>query len=551
MICSIILPNQLFNNPLLYQLSDNIYLIEDDKFYIDLPYHKQKLILHRASMKAYHDYLFSLEDSKKKNITYIDSKKASTIYDKLFKKYKIIHVYDPEDIEIEKKFNKLKKKYLTIIEFHHNQLFIETKDELESYYQSLKSHTRYIHDTGFYRWQRIRLNILIDKDDQPEFGKWSFDHDNRKPFDKNYIQYKNPKPNISEYVEEAKIYVENNWPNNFGLVDDFFYPVNFEQAKSLFKSFLKYKISSFGKYEDAVNSNIPFGSHSLLSSSLNIGLIHPKYILIKILNAYSKLSSSDKKKAIPNVEGFIRQLIGWRSYVRFIYTYHGEQMYNENALSHHNKITDDWYTGTTQIYPIDNIIKKVERYGYAHHIERLMYLGNYALLMQIDPIEIYNWFMICFIDSYEWVMIPNVMGMSQYSSKTIKMMTRPYFSSSNYIKMLSNYKLNSYDEIELQGIINPGLGFTNVKLPKEQGSSTTGLGFDSSKLPKEQGNKVIEKELYYWNEIWDALYYNFINKNYNLLKKIYAVARNVVHWDKKSINEKNRLLKIAKKWLYH
>ena len=517
MICSIILPNQLFDNPLLYHLSDNIYLIEDDKFFIDLPYHKQKLILHRASMKAYYDYLLNLEDSNKKNIIYIDSKKALTIYDKLFKQYNIIHIYDPEDIQIEKKFNKLKKKYSNIIEIHHNQLFIETKDELETYYQSLKSHTRYTHDASFYRWQRIRLNILIDNDDKPEFGKWSFDHDNRKPFDKNYIQHqiKDPKPNNSEYVQEAKIYVEKNWPDNFGLTDNFFYPVNFEQAKSLFKSFLKYKISSFGKYEDAVNTDIPFGSHSLLSSSLNIGLIHPKYVLTKILNAYSKLSDINKKKAIPNVEAFIRQLIGWRSYGRFIYTYHGEQMYNENALSHHNKITDDWYTGTTQIYPIDHIIKKVERYAYAHHIERLMYLGNYALLMQIDPIEIYNWFMICFIDSYEWVMIPNVMGMSQYSSKTVKMMTRPYFSSSNYIKGLSNYKLNSYDEIELQG------------------------------------NKVTGQESYYWNEIWDALYYNFINRNYNLLKKIYAVARNVVHWDKKSINEQNKLLKIAKYWLQY
>jgi len=517
MICSIILPNQLFYNSLLYQLSDNIYLIEDDKFFIDLPYHKQKLILHRASMKAYYDYLLNLEDSNKKKITYIDSKKASTIYDKLFKKYKIIHIYDPEDIEIEKRFNKLKKIDSNIIEIHNNQLFIETKDELEEYYQSLKSHTRYVHDASFYRWQRIRLNILVDNEDKPEFGKWSYDHNNRKRFDNEYIkhQIKIPEPNNSDYVQEAKEYVMMNWPNNFGLIDDFFYPVNFDQVKDLFKSFLKYKISSFGKYEDAVDTNIPFGSHSLLSSSINIGLIHPKYIVTKVLNAYSKLSDSDKKKAIPNVEGFLRQIIGWRSYVRFMYIYHGEQMYNENGLQHNNKVTDDWYTGTTKIYPIDNIITKVERYAYAHHIERLMYLGNYALLMQIDPKEIYNWFMICFIDSYEWVMIPNVMGMSQYSSKTVKMMTKPYFSSSNYIKGLSNYKLKSYDQIKLKK------------------------------------NKETGQELYYWNEIWDALYYNFINKNYNLLKKIYATARNVAHWDNKSINEREKLLKIAKEWLLY
>ena len=136
-----------------------------------------------------------------------------------------------------------------------------------------------------------------------------------------------------------------------------------------------------------------------------------------------------------------------------------------------------------------------------------MFIGNCMLLMNINPKEVYKWFMICFIDSYDWVMVPNVMGMSQYSSTTITMMTKPYFSSSNYIIKMSNYKLNAYDKI------------------------------------------ILDNKEYYWNEIWNALYYNFINNNKNEFKHIYSLARNVSHWNKKSKNEKNKLLNIAKLYL--
>jgi deoxyribodipyrimidine photolyase-related protein len=498
MNCSIILPNQLFYNNLLCLLSDVIYLIEDNTFFIKYPFHKQKLILHRASMKSYYDYLISLN----KKVYYIDSNNTNNIYDEIFKSYKVIYIFDPEDNYLLKKFNNLNKQYSNLLEIHPNSLFIETKKELDEYYKSLKSHVNFIHDSGFYKWQRKRLNILM-QNKKPLYNKLSFDHDNRNKFDQNYKKYYIPKNNTSYYIDEAKKYVLKYWNNNFGSIDQFIYPINHKQAKELFNHFLKYKISSFGKYQDATSINIQFGSHSLLSSSLNIGLISPIYILNKIIKAFDKLNLDSKKKAIPNVEGYIRQLIGWRSYVRFIYIYHGNNMLKENKLEHYNKLPDTWYNGTTGIYPIDFLIKKVEKYAYTHHIERLMYLGNFALLCRIKPKDIYKWFMICFIDSYEWVMVANVFGMSQYSTNSIKMMTRPYFSSSNYIKNMSDFKLNSY-------------------------------------------NKIND---YYWNEIWDALYYNFINNNYNILKNIYATARNVSHWDKKTKLEQNKLLKIAKDFL--
>ena len=502
----IILPNQLFediiNNQAFIQ-STIIYLLEEDTFFIKYKFHKMKLVLHRASMKAYYDYLVSISDKK---IIYIESHNCKQQLEMIFKKHNNINIYDPIDHKLMKLFNKFSNMYKSNLMIHHNLLFIETNEELDEYYNNLKSHENYIHDNGFYKWQRTRLDILM-VDNKPLFGKLSYDHNNRKKFNTSYNEPTNPVNNKNKYIQEAKEYVEKNWQNNFGDIDNFFYPITFNEANTLLTNFIKQKLLTFGDYEDATSSIILFGSHSLLSSSINIGIITISNIIKKILKFFYKLPVDTQKKIINNVEGFIRQIIGWRSYVRFIYRYHGETMYNENHFKHNNKLTNNWYNGTTEIYPIDIIINKVKKYAYCHHIERLMYIGNFMLLSKINPKDVYKWFMICFIDSYVWVMVPNVMGMSQYSSSSIKMMTKPYFSSSNYIKLMSDYKLNSYNII------------------------------------------ILDEEEYYWNQIWDALYYNFINDNCDELKRIYSFARNVSHWNKKTKNEQERLLNIAKIYL--
>jgi deoxyribodipyrimidine photolyase-related protein len=522
---SIILPNQLFgHNLFLLNLSSHIYLIEDDRFFTDYKFHKKKLIMHRASMKYYYDFIINTYSKEikngKKKIYYVNNSKSEETYKKIFSptktSYKIIHIYDPVDNHLTNKFNKLLNKTNNIsLNVYDSPLFIETNDELQTYYDNLKSHTNYIHDNGFYKWQRKRLNILLDSKGDFLFGKLSFDHENRKPFDQTYLETPPPEPpsvinqNTNDYLVEAKKYVNKNWANNFGSdsIDDFIYPIDFYSAKKLFKQFLQHKLKTYGKYQDAVHSDINYGSHSILSASLNIGLISVNYILTKTLRAFNKLNKTQQKAIISSVEGFIRQLIGWRSYVRFIYKYHGDELYDTNQFKQKNKLPKTWFEGTTGIYPIDTLIKKVDQTAYAHHIERLMYLGNFALISQIKPQEIYDWFMICFIDSYEWVMIPNIMGMSQYSSDVIKMMTKPYFSSSNYVKNMSNFKQDQYEMIKLS-----------------------------------------DKE-YYWNEIWDSLYYNFINANKDKLKKFYGTAYIVSHWNKKSSEEKKQIIKLANKYL--
>ena len=471
----IILPTQLFEYNEYLDKMDNIYIIEEPFYFTSKSFHKQKLILHRASMKYYYDKL----KKKYKNIEYIE-------YDKIKNNEfinKTIHIYDPVDKPVIEKYRKISQKMV----IYDTPLFLETRAELEEYRNTNTNKKNYYHD-NFYKWQRKRLNILLENREKPIGGKWSFDKENRNPYDKNYnedkiITYSN------KYIEEAKVYIKKNFNNNFGIVEYIYYPITHEEAKLHLNNFIKKKLETFGKYQDGISKDVIFGSHSILSPLLNIGLITPNIIITEVLKYYK----SDNKSLI-SVEAFIRQLIGWRSYVRFIYEYHGEEMKQMNRLNHKRKLSKSWYNNDgTKIRIVDDMINKVKKYGYLHHIERLMIMGNIGLLLQINPKELYDWFMICFIDSYEWVMVPNVYGMSQYSLINISMMTRPYISSSNYIKKMSDYK-------------------------KED-----------------------------WYEKWDALYWNFINNNKEILKKIYAMAMQVKLVEKMENKRLSDYLTIAQK----
>ena len=472
----IIFPTQLFeDNPYLKDM-DVVYLIEDPFYFTDKPFHKQKLIFHRASMK----YYYNLIKKEYKNVNYITFDKVN--YKDIFSNASEIHVYDPIDKPVLKK---LKTKKLII---YDTPSFLETRQDLEEYRNKYTNKKKYYHDNSFYKWQRKRLNILMSNDNKPLLNKWSFDKENRNPYDKNYeeikiITYKN------EYIDEAKKYVIKHFPYNFGSIDEFYYPVTHEETHKHLKIFIKKKLETFGKYQDGISNKVVFGSHSVLSPMLNIGLITPKQVINETIKYYNK-----NNKNIATVEAFIRQVIGWRSYVRFMYHYHGEEMLKMNYLNHKKKLPKSWYTGNTKIDIIDDMINKVNKYAYLHHIERLMVIGNFGLLNQIHPLELYDWFMICFIDSFEWVMVPNVFGMSQYALKDISMMTRPYMSSSNYIRKMSNYKKKD------------------------------------------------------WFDVWDSLYWSFINKHKNILRKIYAVAIQVKILTKMTKEKLNYYLKTAKKY---
>jgi deoxyribodipyrimidine photolyase-related protein len=479
----LIFSNQLFENNELLKLAKKIYIIEDELYFKKYKYHKMKLILHRATMKYYYDYIYN---NYTKKIYYINFNEN---YDNILNDD--IIMYDTIDLNLNEKIKKLCKKNITIYE---SPLFLETLNDLLIYKNEYTKDNIYHHD-NFYKWQRKRLNILMNND-TPLYNKWSFDKENRFKFDKNYEDLNDIKIINNDYINEAKKYIMKHFKNNFGDIDNFIYPITFEENKKHFKLFLNNRIKTFGKYQDGVSKNILFGSHSLISMSLNIGLIDIKYIINKIMKYFDLYKN--KNEIINSIEGFIRQIIGWRSFVRFIYIFHYKEIIKMNNLNHNNKLNDKWFNGSLGIEPIDYMINKVKKYGYLHHIERLMYMGNFFLLCNINPNDVYKWFMICFIDSYEWVMVANVYCMSQYANNPnkIQMMTRPYFSSYNYIIKMSDFKKDE------------------------------------------------------WCIIWEALYYNFINNNKDMLKNNYSTAIMVKHWLNKSIKQKKELINIAKKYLY-
>ncbi|MGC9307745.1 MAG: FAD-binding domain-containing protein, partial [Thermoplasmatota archaeon] len=245
----------------------------------------------------------------------------------------------------------------------------------------------------------------------------------------------------NEYVAEARRYVEQRFPGNPGSIDDFMYPVTHVDAARWLMDFLEKRLSLFGDYEDAIVRDEIFLFHSVLSPLLNSGLLTPGQVLDATLTY-----ADEHDVPLNDLEGFIRQLIGWREFMRGVYLFRGTEQRTGNFWKHDTVMPAAFYDASTGIEPVDVTIEKLYRHAYTHHIERLMVLGNFMFLCEIHPREIYRWFMELFIDAYDWVMVPNVYGMSQYADGGL-ITTKPYISSSNYIRKMSNYPRGDWCDI--------------------------------------------------------------------------------------------------------
>lgn len=435
---NLIFPHQLFGDSPLIENGHETYLIEEYLFFKQYNFHKQKIAFHRATMKAYEQYL------KKKNLTvhYIESNDRRAdirnFRDEIIDE-EIVKIYciDPTDNWLEKRLLKVTKG--CEISFYDNPQFLNTKTTLSKFFRSDK---KSFFQTTFYKQQRKRLNILLDKDQEPVGGKWTYDTDNRKKYPKGKIPPSIVFPSATKIWEEAVDYTEKNFKNNLGQVSkDPIYPVDFKTAKEWLSQFLEYRFFDFGIYEDAIVKHHIFLNHSVLSPMINVGLLSPEYVLSESLDFAEKADIP-----INSTEGFVRQIIGWREFIRGMYECKGSFSRTRNFWNFNRKIPASFYDGTTGIDPIDETIKKVLKTGYCHHIERLMILGNFMLLCEFHPDEVYRWFMELFIDAYDWVMVPNVYGMSQFADGGT-FATKPYIGGSNYIKKMSNYPKGDWQPI--------------------------------------------------------------------------------------------------------
>jgi len=437
---NLIFPNQLFEHS---QLSENgfpVFLVEELLFFKHYNFHKQKIAFHRATMKHYEAFLIS----KNIEVVYIESSQDISDIRELIPYLKSIGItnisyIDPVDNWLQKRIAKGCLDNSIEKNVYDSPLFLNTKEDLQPFFRSDK---KKYHQTSFYTAQRNNRHILIDPDGKPTGGKWTFDAENRKKYPAKKIPPAIQFPDVDSFYKEALEYVDKNFSTNIGqLTTNGLYPTNFKTSKLWFQQFLEQRFLEFGTYEDAIVAENSILNHSVLTPMLNIGLITPAYVIEQSI-AFAETNNIP----INSLEGFVRQIIGWREFIRGIYESRGSDERTRNFWGFTKKIPKSFYDGTTGIYPIDQTIKKTLETGYCHHIERLMVLGNFMLLCEFDPDEVYRWFMELFIDSYDWVMVPNVYGMSQFADGGL-MATKPYISGSNYLMKMSNYKKGEWQAV--------------------------------------------------------------------------------------------------------
>jgi deoxyribodipyrimidine photolyase-related protein len=493
---SIIFPHQLFKEHPALQKGTKIFLVEEFLFFNKINFHKQKLVLHRASMKTYEAFLLQ----QKFEVVYIEStderSHVRVLITSLAKeKITVIHFAEVVDDWLERRINDACKKNNIKITTVPTPAFLTTKQEGDDFFATKKKYFQ----TDFYIHQRKKRGILLEVGDQPLGGKWSFDAENRSKFPATEIVPKINFPTEDNFVKEAKEYVAKNFANNYGSVDDFFYPINFKESEKWLQDFFKNRFEKFGIYEDALVAKEHFLNHSVLSPMINIGLLTPQQVVHAALDFAAKNNT-----ALNSTEGFIRQIIGWREFIKIVYQREGRKQRTMNYWGFERKIPASFWSGTTGIAPIDNVIKKALKTGYNHHIERLMLLGNFMLLCEFDPNETYKWFMEMYVDSYDWVMVPNVYGMVQFADGGL-MTTKPYISGSNYVTKMSDYKASPFGG-------------------KNQKENT-------------------------WCEIWDGLFWRFMHVHRSFFLKNPRLGMLVKMFDKMPEEKQKKHIDIADKFL--
>ena len=434
----VLLGNQLFNPTYLKNLGcTDVYMAEDLGLCTIHKHHKLKLYFFLTAMREYKDELKMsginvhyrlLSDNGK---SYIENLKEF-----LKNSFAEVNYFEIEDKPFESEFLHLKDEDYSLIE-HKSPMFLFTREEFEEFHKGKQNFRM----ASFYKYGRTKFNVLLEKEANPLGGKWSFDEENRKKIPKGLELPSLPEFKLSKYHNEVSALIEKHFTDHPGELGNIWFPVTRKQAMKSLKVFLDERIENFGIYEDAMVPNKNFLFHSTISPLLNIGLLTPEEVLHLTVEAF-------KKKALPlnSVEGFVRQILGWREFIRVIYQQKGSYQVKKNFWKHKRRLTYHWYDGTTGIDPLDDCIRRTSMDGYHHHIPRLMIISNIMNMSEIHPDDINRWFMEMYIDSSDWVMIPNVYGMATYSDGGL-MSTKPYTCGSNYILKMSNYSRGEWCDI--------------------------------------------------------------------------------------------------------
>ena len=422
---------------------DGIVLFEDPLFFGDpfysTQFHKQKLWLHRASMDAYRRRL-EIEGHQVSMVSY---ERDANLIDRLMADLAgsgvtRVSTVEPNDYLVLKRLRRATVAAGVQLRLLPSPGFLNSQQDNQKW----KDGRARWFMADFYKSQRRRLNLLMDGN-APLGGKWSFDEANRKSVPKPELSHLPPPPTktLSDADIAAREQVLAKFPDAPGSLETLYLPTTHEEAALWLDDFLVRRLELFGDYEDAIVEGESWLWHSVLTPSLNCGLLTPHQIVSSVID-YAEA----KDVPLNSLEGFIRQVVGWREFMRATYDDLGTEMRTSNHWNHNHPMPASFYDATTGIGPIDDVIGRVLETGYCHHIERLMVLGGFMFLCEIKPTDVYTWFMEMFVDSYDWVMVPNVYAMSQHADGGL-ITTKPYFSGSNYIRKMSHWKSGEWSEI--------------------------------------------------------------------------------------------------------
>ena len=433
----LILGDQLNSRHSWFQKNNNnvtycIFEMRQETDYVK--HHVQKVVGFFAAMRSFANQLekenhkvvyYNINDKRnKQNLTENLSQLISEL------KIEKFEYLQPDEYRLHKQLEAYSNEISIEKEVCSSEHFYTEKEDLATFFKGKKQFLM----ENFYRNMRKKHQILM-VDNQPEGGKWNYDKSNRKKWKEETLipPFKTFDNNIEDILKDIKT----SGAKTIGKVNAkyFEYPINRKQALTQLAYFCEHLLVHFGDFQDAMHTNQVYLYHSRISFAMNVKMISPKEIINEVLKTYRV---NDNEIDISQVEGFIRQILGWREYMRGMYWAFMPDYKKLNKLNNFNKLPDFYWTGNTKMNCLKNAINNSLDNGYAHHIQRLMVTGNYALLTQTNPDEVDNWYLGIYADAVEWVQLPNTRGMSQFADGG-KIATKPYVSSGSYIHKMGNY----------------------------------------------------------------------------------------------------------------
>jgi deoxyribodipyrimidine photolyase-related protein len=425
---ALIFGNQLYADHPALPHADQVLMVESAAKLRSRPYHAQKLIFILSAMRHYAERLRERGHA-------VDYQQAPTFREGLaahlatHRPDRLIVVAPPDyaaDLAVRRHAERLQGAGVHVEIIADTVGFTCPRDDFRAWAAGKKS----LLLEHFYRWNRGRLGVLMDGR-QPLGGRWNFDAENRLGAAGMPPAPPIPAPTVDALTHAVIDSVRRDYPSAFGRAEPFRWPVTHAEAESWFAAFLAERLPNFGPYEDAMHADDPFLYHSAISALLNVGLLTPLAVVRAAEAAYHA-----HDLPLQSVEGFVRQVIGWREFVHGVYWLHMPAYRAQNFFQHARPLPEFFWTGETPMRCLSRTVQDVQHHAYSHHIPRLMLLANFGNLAELDPVALTEWFLSVYIDAYDWVMWPNVLGLGLYADGGV-LATKPYIAGGAYIKKMS------------------------------------------------------------------------------------------------------------------